>query len=184
VGLTQAPSDLHEGVTDGRTRALGLALPIQVAPGWQLRPRYDDGLFSRSEVLQGTYGPATVKTDVKQRHLGLDAIIAPVANRFAMTRPFAYAGMGLGVMHTWHERSLNGYLGSPGLPRAGSQESWSAAGRVLAGLQLHPALGIEFQFQTSNHAFEGRRYRDTCATLGVRIWPLVLFSGRPLSRGI
>lgn len=182
LGITQAPTDLHDSVTDGRKRALGLALPFQVAPHWQLRPRYDDGLFSRAQVFQGAYGPATVAVAVKQRHLGLDALYAPVANRFAMERPFAYAGAGLGVMQTWHERELTGYLGSPGLPRPGSEQSWSAAGRVLAGLQLHPALGVEIQFQTSSHTFEGRRYRDTCATLGVRIWPALLATGQPFLR--
>lgn len=179
VGITQAPSDLHDSVTDGRKRALGLALPLQVAPHWQLRPRYDDGLFSRAQVLQGAYGPATVDVTVKQRHVGLDALWAPVAHRLLMTRPYAYLGAGLGVMRTWHERELQGYVGSPDLPRPGREESWSAAGRVLVGLQLHPALGVELQFQTSHHTFEGRRYRDTCATLGVRIWPAVLATGRP-----
>lgn len=183
VGITQAPSDLHESVTDGRKRALGLALPLQVAPHWQLRPRYDDGLFSRAQVFQGAYGPATVEVAVKQRHLGLDALYAPVAHRFAMDRPFFYAGAGLGVMQTWHERELTGYVGGPGLPQPGRKESWSAAGRVLAGLQLHPALGVELQFQTSNHTFEGQRYRDTCATLGVRLWPVLLITGRPILRG-
>jgi len=183
LGITQAPSDLRDSVTDGRKRALGVALPLQVAPHWQLRPRYDDGLFSRAQVLQGTYGAATVDVAVKQRHLGLDALYAPVADRFAMGRPFFYAGAGLGVMQTWHERSLTGYLGSPGLPNPGSEESWSAAGRVLTGVQLHPALGIEIQFQTSAHSFEGRRYRDACATLGVRIWPAVLVAGRPFPPG-
>jgi hypothetical protein len=183
LGITQAPSDLHDSVTDGRKRALGLAFPLQVAPHWQLRPRYDDGLFSRAQVLQGAYGAATVAVAVKQRHLGLDALWAPVARRSAMARPFVYVGAGLGVMQTWHERELTGYVGGSGLPQPGREESWSAAGRVLTGLQVHPALGVELQFQTSSHTFEGRRYRDTCATFGVRIWPAVLITGRPFLRG-
>ncbi|WP_306589886.1 hypothetical protein [Geothrix sp. 21YS21S-4] len=148
-----------------------------------MRPRYDDGLFSRAQVVQSAYGAATVKTAIKQRHLGLDVLYAPVADRFAASRPFVYGGAGVGIMRTWHERVLTGYLRSPGLPEPAQEGSWSAAGRIVAGIQLHPALGVEAQFQSSSHHFEERDYRDTCVTLGVRMWPALLVIGRPFSRG-
>jgi len=56
--------------------------------------------------------------------------------------------------------------------------SRSRSPRLALGL-----LGVEPQFQTSHHTFEGRRYRDTCTTLGVRLWPVLLITGQPSLRG-
>lgn len=176
VGLTQVPSDLKGVATDGPRRALGVSFPFRIVPAWQLRVRYDDGLFSGSQSFTSGPANATATTSVKQRQASLDAVYSPGGDRWTMHRPYLYAGAGLGIMQTWHERTLMGYVAMPGLPPATQEQTWSPVGRLFLGVQVFRSVALEAQFQSSTHRFEGVRYTDACATLGLRVWPAVLFA--------
>ncbi len=177
VGASQVPGDLMAIATDGNRRALGWSFPVPVGDAWQVRPRYDDGLFTGSE----SWGPGTsLETRILQRHFGLDVLYTLGGDR-RDPQPTVYFGAGAGAMQTIHERRANGILLVPGLPSSASQETWSPAGRVCAGLQLTPWLAVEAQVQTSAHRFLGTRFTDTFGTLGVRFW-LARMLGSPSPR--
>lgn len=175
LGYSQVPADLKGVATDGTLRALGWSFPIPLAKSWQLRPRYDDGLFSGNEAWGAKTG---VETRILQRHFGMDALYTLSGDRWG-SRPTLYLGAGVGVMQTWHERTAHGDLQVPRLPASDSQETWSPAGRVCAGVQFTPWLALEAQVQASSHRFQGIDYADTFGTLGVRIWPAAMFGHRP-----
>lgn len=175
-GFTQVPSDLKGVATDGSQRALGVAFPFRIAPAWQLRVRYDDGLFSGSQSFTSGPANATATTSVKQRQASLDAVYSPGGDRWTMHRPCVYAGAGMGIMQTWHERTLMGYVAMPGLPPATREQTWCPVGRIFFGVQVFRSVALEAQFQSSTHRFEGVRYTDACATLGLRVWPAMLFA--------
>jgi hypothetical protein len=176
LGFTQVPSDLNGVATDGPRRALGVAFPLQIAQAWHLRFRYDDGLFSGTRSFTSGPAYATATTSVKQRQAGLDVVYSPGGDRWTMHRPYVYAGTGVGIMQTWHERTLMGYVAMPGLPPGAEEETWSPVGRVFLGIQVCRSVALEAQFQSSTHRFEGVRYTDACATLGLRVWPAMLFA--------
>lgn len=173
IGLSSVPAGLKDSATDGPRRNLGLAFPIPLDDRWWLRPRYDDGVFSGS----ASHGPdTTVRTEILQRHFGLDALLTVAGGP---RRPSLYVGAGAGIAMTWHERRITGALNVPGLPFAASEDTLSPAFRLCAGLRVTPWLALEVEAQTSSHRFQGERFTDTYGTLGLRLWPAVLFAGTP-----
>lgn len=173
IGLSSVPAGLKDTATDGPRRTFGLAFPIPLDDRWSLRPRYDDGVFSGS----AGHGPdSTIRTEILQRHFGLDALLTLAGGP---RRPSLYVGAGAGIVMTWHERRITGALTAPDLPFATSEDTLSPAFRVCAGLRLTPWLAVEAQAQTSSHRFQGERFTDTFGTLGLRLWPALLFGGGP-----
>lgn len=175
-GYAQVPSDLKGVATDGPQRAFGVAFPLRITQAWQLRFRYDDSLFSGSQLFDSGLSHASAKTSVKLRQLSLDTVYSPKGDRWNMRGPYIYMGVGAGISQTWHERLNMGFVRMPGLPPEAEEQTWAPMGRVFFGVQLFRSVALEAQFQGSTHRFEGVRFTDAYATLGLRIWPAMLFT--------
>lgn len=178
VGLATAPPDLKHLTTDGSRRTFGVAFPFWIGQKQLLRLRYDDNLFSGSRAYESGYYHATADTEVKIRKLSLDFLYAPGAQAWSFERPYFYGGTGVGLAQTWHTRSDQGYLMTPGLPPDAETSTWSPAGRVFFGLRLFASAAVEAQFETSSHRFEGVSYHDTSASLCLRFSPTMLAAGK------
>jgi hypothetical protein len=178
VGLATVPPDLKHLATDGSRRTFGVAFPFWIGQEQQLRLRYDDDLFSGSRAYASGYYYATADTEVKIRKLSLDYLYAPGAQAWNFERPYLYGGAGVGLAQTWHTRTSQGSLMTPGLPRDAEALTWSPAGRVFFGLRLFASLAVEAQFEASSHQFEGVSYLDASASLCLRFSPMMLAAGK------